>query len=191
MRHTRTVAGSLAVILLLLGQASCVVRSAHPWFPSRDVVFEQDLLGGWVGTDGGRDVAMTFVRDKGNAYFMQYQSGDVRGSFRALLGKVSGEYYLDYRPIENPPGIDGMMFFPTHAVARLEIGAEKLVVRAVDYDVLKVRAQAEKLRGITFAWDEANELLITSKSDELRTFLVNNSRDEDLYAPPLTLTRRK
>lgn len=191
MKHLRGVALAVTAMMLVLSQGSCVIRSVHPWLASSDVAFEPELLGGWVGSDGGKDVAMTFVRGDGNFYFVQYQSGDTRGSFRALLGKVSGEYYLDYRPIDGPPGVDGMLLYPTHSVARLEISAERLVVQQMNYDVVKARAQLERLRGITHAWDEEHELLITSKSDDLRSFLASHSRDNELYVPPVVLLRKK
>lgn len=191
MKRLRELALSLCAVVLMLAQGSCVVRSIHPWFPESDVVHEQDLLGGWVGTDGGRDVAMTFVSGQKNDYFMQYQSGDTRGSFRALLGKLSGELYLDFRPVDNPSGVDGMLLFPTHSVAKIELSPERLVVRAMDYDEVKARAQGGKFSDLKYAWDEQNEVIINSRSDELRSFLVSHSRDKELYAAPLVMSRRK
>lgn len=191
MKRLWKMALALCAVALMLLQGSCVVRSIHPWFPQTDVVNEQDLLGGWVGTNEGKDVAMTFVRGERNEYFMQYQSGDARGSFRALLGKLSGEYYLDFRAVDPPNGVDGMLLFPTHSVAKVELAAERLVVRPMDYDEVKARAQGGKFSDLKFAWDDENEVIINSKSDELRSFLVSHSRDKELYAPPIILTRRK
>jgi hypothetical protein len=193
VKRLRAVAGSLVAALLLMLQGSCVVRSVHPWFPASDAVFEPDLLGGWVGTSEGKDVAMTFVRaeEDGNAYLMQYQSGDARGNFRARLGKLSGEYYLDFCPVDARTGIDGLLLFPTHSVAKMELAPEKLVIRQMDYEVAKARAQRDRLGELKYAWDDENELLLSSRSDELRSFLVSSSRDKELYAPAMVLTRRK
>ncbi len=183
---------AIAVILLLIAQSSCIVHSIHPWFPATDAVFEQDLLGGWIGTDEGKDVAMTFVRASGNSYFVQYQSGDTRGNFRGLLGKLSGEFYLDFSPVDEHPNLDGMLLFPMHAVAKLEISPEKLTVRPADYDVLQSRAKAGKISDAKLTMvDEGEHPVFVSRSDELRSFLVSHSRDSELWDKAIVLTRRK
>jgi len=41
------------------------------------------------------------------------------------------------------------------------------------------------------AWDDDDELIITSPTDDLQRFLLGLSRDSKLYAPPLRLSRRK
>jgi len=188
--HSRWVAAG-AVLFLLLGQSSCVIRSVHPWFPSSDVVQETDLLGGWVGSEQGKDVAVTFVRGDKNEYIVQYVEGTTYGTFRGTLGKIGGEFFLDFRPVEAPPGIEGLISFPMHSVAKLEIGSEKLVLRRMNYNLAKSRAAGEKLGNLAITWDDENEMLITAKSEDLRSFLSSNSRDENLFAPAITLVRRK
>lgn len=180
-----------AAVCLMVLQSSCVVRSVHAWFTSSDVTQETDLLGGWVGTEGGKDVAMTFVRGDKNSYVVQYVEGTTYGTFRGTLGKIGGEYFLDFRPVEAPPGIEGLIFFPSHSVVKLEIGSEKLVVRRMNYNVAKARASGDKLANLSVSWDDENEMFITAKSEDLRSFLSSNSKDETLFSPAITLTRRK
>jgi len=180
-----------AALCLMVVQSSCVIRSLHPWFPSSDVTNETDLLGGWVGTNDGKDVAMTFVRGDKNEYIVQYVEGTTYGTFRGTLGKIGGEFFLDFRPVEAPPGIEGLISFPAHSVAKLEIGSEKLVIRRMNYGLAKSRASGEKLGNLQITWDDENEMLITAKSEDLRAFLSSNSRDENLFGPAISLTRRK
>jgi len=180
----------LAVILMAT-QSSCVIRSIHPWFPSSDIVQEPDLLGGWVGAEQGKDVAVTFVRGDKNEYIVQYVEGTMYGTFRATLGKIGGEFFLDFRPVEAPPGIEGLISFPTHSIAKLEIGSEKLVIRRMNYGLAKSRASGEKLANLSITMDDENEMLITAKSEDLRTYLSSNSRDENLFGPAISLARRK
>ena len=184
--------GLLAAALVL--QSACIVRSVNPWFNKSDVVFENDILGGWVGTDpGGKDVAMTFIRGEGDSYFVQYQTAENRGNFRAFLGKVAGEYYLDFRPVEGPPGIDGLLQYPMHCVARLEIGSDKLSIRIMNYEALRGLAKTDNFKDVKFAWngDTDEDVLVTSSTDELRHFLVGRSRNSELFAEPIKLARKK
>jgi hypothetical protein len=182
----------LALVTLALAASSgCIVRSVFPWFNSSDVVFVDDLLGGWIGTDpDGKEVAMTFVRTA-DAYTVQYSGSDLRGAFRATLGKVAGEYYLDFRPIEGAPGIDGLLLFPTHSIARLEIGSDKLNVYTLNYEGLKQLARNDRFKDLKVAWDEEDELLLVSQSAELRHFLLGYSRSADLFNQPIRLARKK
>lgn len=191
MKHPAHWILTLVAMVAMATQSSCVVRSIHPWFPSADVTQEPDLLGGWVGSEQGKDVAVTFVRGDKNEYIVQYVEGTSYGTFRATLGKIGGEYFLDFRPVEAPPGIEGLITFPAHSVAKLEIGSERLVIRRMNYALAKSRAVGEKLANLAVTWDDENEMLITAKSEDLRSYLSSNSRDENLFGPALSLTRRK
>jgi len=183
---------SVLTILVFLLLSSCMVRSVHPWLKKENVIFEEDLLGGWVGINAaGKDTAMTFVRGDGNTYEVQYSDPDAHGIFIALLGKFGNDYYLDFRPKERAPGADGLLMFPAHSVARLDIVRDRLTVHQLNYGDFKAEAKLERLRDLRFAWDDEDELVITSTTDDLQRFLLGLSRDSKLYAPPLRLSRRK
>ena len=178
----------LAALLL----SSCIVRSVHPWLKKENVIFEEDLLGGWVGVSAaGKDVAMTFVRGEGNTYEVQYSDTENHGVFVSALGKFGADYYLDFRPKEHASGIDGMLMFPAHSVARLEIARDRLTVHLLDYGAFKAEAKLDRLRDLRFAWDDDDELVLTSPTDDLQRFLLGLSRDSKLYGLPLRLSRRK
>ena len=190
MRRTRLrwLALALAALLILPG---CIVRSVHSWLRDDSITFEEDLLGGWTGADDkGGVVAMTFVRGVDNNYIVQYADKDSHGIFEGRLGKFGTDYYMDFKPKEAAQGVDGMLLFPTHTVARLEISPSALVLRALDYEAVKAATKLDRLRDVQYAWEE-NELLITSSSSDLQRFLLGLSRDSNLYAPPIKLARRK
>lgn len=182
----------LAVALVaLLCLPACIVRSVHSWVKDDSITFEEDLLGGWTGSDAkGNAVAMTFVRGADNHYIVQYSDKDSHGIFEGKLAKFGADYYMDFRPKEAARGVDGMLLFPTHTVARLEIGPGQLTVCILNYDALESAAKMDRLRDLKFAWEE-DELLITSSSPELQQFLLGLGRDSKLYSEPIRLARRK
>lgn len=183
-----------SVAALLLLQGACIVRSVHPWFTASDAVFENDLIGGWIGNDpGGTEVAMTFVRGEGNSYVVQYSSKSDRGSFKAKLGKVGGEYYLDFRPADDSPGVDGLLKFPSHSVAQLEFTSDRLAVRLLNYDALKDIAKNDRMRDLKFLWEEEDPdaYLIVSETEQVRQFLMAHSQDRAVFQEPIRLSRRK
>lgn len=181
---------SMALIALLV-LPGCLVRSVHSWVKDDSVVFEDDLLGGWIGTDAqGSSVAMTFVRSADNNYIVQYSDKDSHGIFEGKLAKFGTDYFMDFRPKEAAQGVDGMLLFPTHTVARLEVGSSQLTVRPLDYDKVKAAARLDRLPDLKYAWEE-DELLITSSSPDLQRFLLGLARDSDLYGGAIRLARKK
>ena len=131
----------------------------HPWLKKDAFVLEDDLLGGWVGTGERGTVAMTFVRGKDSTYTVQHADQEGHGVFEGKLAKFGADYYLDFGPTENPPGVDGLLQFPTHSVARLEIGRETLTVHPLNYGAVKAAAKLDRLRDLKYGWDGEDELL--------------------------------
>lgn len=190
MRRKQNLLLAVALIAILL-LPGCIVRSVHSWLRDDSITFEEDLIGGWTGTDDkGGTVAMTFVRGADNNYVVQYSDKDSHGIFEGRLGKFGTDYFMDFRPKEEPQGVDGMLLFPTHTVAHLEIGTISLVLRMLNYDEVKAAAKMDRLRDIQYAW-EGDDLLFTSSSSDLQRFLLSLSQSSKLYAPPIKLSRRK
>ncbi|MBI2956221.1 MAG: hypothetical protein HYY26_02790 [Acidobacteria bacterium] len=171
---------------------SCLLRSAHPWFNEDDVVFERELLGGWVGPDENNPLAMTLVQADPNRYTVQYSSRDGQGVFEARLARLAGTYFMDFRPADEAPGLHGVLFLPTHSVARIEWEKDNLRLYLFNYDAVKDAARQGSLRELEYEWtEEGKELLVVSRPDELRRFLMGHAFDPSLFADPILLTRKK
>lgn len=183
----------LLAVAFLVASPACIVRSVQPWFQEDAIVFEDDLLGGWVGKGmDDKDVAMTFLRaEQANTYVVQYVSKDGQGTFTGRVAKFGGDHYLEFRPRKGAPGIDGIMLYRTYSVAYLEIGPDRLVVRTLNYGAVTEAAKLDRLRDVKYVWDDENELILVSKTEELQRFLLGLGRESDLFAPPMRLTRKK
>ncbi len=188
LRKLAVPALGVAVAFSCLG---CMVRSVYPWLKKDALIFEDDLLGGWVGTGERGVVAMTFVRGKDNSYVVQYADKEGHGSFNGHLAKFGADYYLDFQPAEDSPGVDGLLRFPTHSVARLEIGAETLTVRPLNYGAVMAAAKLDRLRDLKYGWADEDDLIIVSNTEELQRWLLSLSRNSELYAQPIRLTRKR
>ena len=179
------------IIVVAFSCLGCMVRSVYPWLKKDALIFEDDLLGGWVGTGDSGTVAMTFVRGKDNSYVVQYADKEGHGVFGGHLAKFGADYYLDFQPAENSHGVDGMLLFPTHSVARLEIAEDTLTVRPLNYGTVKAAAKLDRLRDLKYGWDGEDELIIVSNTEDLQRWLLSLGRDSELYARPIRLTRKK
>ncbi len=181
---------ALAAVAALALMPGCIVRSIHPWFGKLDVTFESELLGGWVGVGEGSRLAMTFGRGEGNTYIVQYLNEDGRGVFVGTLGKIAGEFYLDFRPVEPPQGIDGLLLFPTHSLARLELGRDRLSVAVLNYEGVKAAAKRDRFKDYRHIWHDEDEILFTAPAEDMRRFVVAHGRDSELFQQPLRLVRK-
>ena len=121
----RSMAFLLALVVFTSG---FMVRSVHPWLKKENFLFDENLLGGWVRTGDRGDVAITFVRGADGSYDVQYSDKDNRGAFESNLARFGSDYYLDFRPKTEAPGLEGLLLFPTHSAARLEVGEDTLIV---------------------------------------------------------------
>lgn len=193
MKRSYRITAAILAVVLLAASPACILRSVQPWLEKSIVVFDDDLLGGWVGKDGNGDVAMTFLRDPehSDAYIVQYASKDGQGTFVARLGKSGADHYLEFRPKEGAPGIDGLLLYRSWSAAWLDISPERLVVRTLNYEAVKNAAKLDRLGEVKCVWDEDNELVFVSKTEELQRFLLSLGRDSELWAPPIRLTRKK
>ena len=194
MNRIRIAGLAFLPVCLLLVLPGCIVRSAQPWLENDSIVFEENLLGGWIGKDGdGAEAAMTFLKntDKPNSYVVQFVGKDGQGTFTGRVGKFGSDYYLEFQPKEGSPGLDGFMLFRTYSAARLDFTSEQLVVWPLNYEAVKAAAKLDRLRGVKFVWDDENELLLVSKTEELQRFLLSLGRESDLFAKPMRLTRKK
>lgn len=178
-------------IVALLALPGCIVRSVHSWVKDDAITFEDDLLGGWTGADEkGEPVAMTFIRGAGHNYIVQYSDKDSHGIFEGKLAKFGADFYMDFRPKDQAQGVDGMLLFPTHTAARLEIGSSQLTVRPLSYGEMKSAAKLDRLGDLKYVWED-DELLIISSTPDLQRFLLGLGLNSKLYSEPLKLARRK
>ena len=72
------------LLALAVFTSGCMVRSVYPWLKKENFIFEENLLGGWVGTGDRGDVAMTFVRGADGSYDVQYSDKENRGAFEGI-----------------------------------------------------------------------------------------------------------
>ncbi len=181
------------LLALAVFTSGCMVRSVYPWLKKENFIFEENLLGGWVGTGDRGDVAMTFVRGADGSYDVQYSDKENRGAFEGNLAKFGSDYYLDFRPKTEAPGLEGLLLFPTHSAARLEIGEDTLIVHPLNYGAFTAAAKLDRLRDLQYAWGDKkeDELVIVSGTGDMQRFLISLAHNSDLYSPPIKLARKK
>lgn len=96
----------LCLVALLLCLTGCVpVDSLNPLYTDKDVVFDESLLGEWVGTDANEKGGMKFIKEGNGAYVIVMSdtaaNGEQKNTFYdAHLLNIGGQKFLDVLPQE-------------------------------------------------------------------------------------------
>jgi hypothetical protein len=96
----------LVLLALLACLTGCVpVDSLNPLYTDKDVVFDESLLGEWVGMDANEKGGMKFIKEGNDAYVVVSTDTDANGEqkntfYDARLLNISGQKFLDVLPQE-------------------------------------------------------------------------------------------
>ena len=91
----------LVFLALLACLTGCVpVDSLNPLYTDKDVVFDESLLGEWVGTEANETGGMKFIKEDKDAYVIVMSDTDTNGEkkttfYDARLLSISGQKFLD------------------------------------------------------------------------------------------------
>jgi hypothetical protein len=97
----------VVLLALLACLTGCVpVDSLNPLYTEKDTVFDESLLGEWIGPDANDTGSMKFVKEGKDAYVIVSTDNDGPGGeqkrtfFDAHLLNLSGQQFLDVVPRE-------------------------------------------------------------------------------------------
>ena len=96
----------LVLVALLACLTGCVpVDSLNPLYTDKDVVFDESLLGEWVGMDANEKGGMKFIKECNDAYVVVSTDTDANGEqkntfYDARLLNIAGQQFLDVLPQE-------------------------------------------------------------------------------------------
>src|SRR5215471_16662045 len=91
----------VALVAIVACLSGCVpVDSLNPLYTDKDVVFDESLLGEWVGMDPSETGGMKFIKEGNDAYVIVLTDTDAIGEkkntfYDARLLNISGQKFLD------------------------------------------------------------------------------------------------
>jgi hypothetical protein len=96
----------LVLFALLTSLTGCVpVDSLNPLYTDKDVVFDESLLGEWVGIEPSETGGMKFIKEGNGAYVVVLSDTDANGEqkntfYEVHLLNIAGQKFLDVLPHE-------------------------------------------------------------------------------------------
>jgi hypothetical protein len=182
---------ALAGLLVSLSFAlqGCLVLALHPAYDDQSIAWDPDLIGGWRDAD---DVStITISQAEWRSYKLHYEHPSEKGDLTAYLTIVGDERYLDVAPAR---GQDWASFLiPVHGVLRVKLDGDALTLTPLSYDVLsaRLRAGGAAAPGLAAVFDQKQNVLITSNTDALRSWLRKTPPSSGVWGAPATFARQR
>ncbi len=196
MRHIPLAGFILSLVLI----AGCV-RSLHPLFTEKELIFEPKLVGTWPQNP---EEAWTFTRSGDNTYLVQIPQqvfnstlfspgvpGDT-GVFEGRLGRLGNDLFLDLCPLDQKssplPVYHGVKndfynwhFIPAHSIMRVSFVNDSVHLAILDNAWLKKMIDNKALT-IPHEW-MSDELLLTASTEELQSLVKEYASSDEAFVP--------
>ncbi len=185
----RLAAFPLAVMILTTG---CWVRSLHPIYTEKDLVFDEKLVGTWetVDKDDGETATMIFHRSGKTSYRLTYGEKDDTAVFDAHLTRIGNHAFLDLYP-ELPAdykGVDAAHVVRTHGIVRISVGKDEARFSLLNHGWLKGTLEKKK---IILAHDIVDgSVVLSASTNELRDFLKDYGSSKRAFKETFLMRRR-
>jgi len=200
-------AGILLCLGLLLLAAGCfAVPSLHPLYTQEDLIFDESLIGTWVG--GGEENPGRWVFEKGEnkAYKLTTINEDGTSKFEAHLVKLGEHTFLDTLP-EPLEGVNkdffyGSHYIPAHCFSKIAIKGDSLQIALLDPDWLKEKMEKGEVSIAHEQIDDGDEeagiseekvkvIVLTASTKEIQRFVSQYAEDREAFPAALDLQRKK
>jgi hypothetical protein len=189
-------------ILIVVVMQGCVIKSLHPFYHAKDLVFREELINSWVDSDGGK---WSIRRSKfnRNTYEMHWlHNGERDVVFAAHLFKLGEDLYLDFFPEEDNQMPDDFAMFslhllPVHSVAKVHVLNEnEVTIKWFNEDWMNSLFEQNRIKisheslvsDYNVVSDDPNvknaaksietQYVLTASTDELQKFLIKYGNED-------------
>lgn len=123
--------------------SSCIVKSMHPFFKEKDVVFKKELLGTWHDQDAGKwvikqrkiksEIGLENDNSTGkfvNNYTVSFTDKDGESKFITHLFTLNNQLYADFIPDSvNTPSLTAYHLVLEHSIAKVNLMGDSIKLK--------------------------------------------------------------
>ena len=199
----------LAFTLVVIFLSSCL-RTLHPIFTIKDIVYEPKLLGSWKtenqGTKGFATITnlaaansielpdkISAIKQKGYLISYANSKGETGEQYIAFLAKIGNHLYFDYYPADKKSNQKLDEFFLAHYVKvhtsfKVDISEDRsFQLVQLDESYVTKLIEEKKFR-ISHEKDEDGDIkIITASTQELQQYLIKYGNDPAAYRNEKTI----
>lgn len=189
----------LPLLLLIFIMQGCFVKSLHPFYTDKDVIFKKELTGNWTDKDSARWEIHQHMRSTGllepdvpdKSYDISLTDSKGTSRFIAHLFRLEGRLYLDFYPTDISCGnnLAEIHLVATHSLAKVDFSGGKIVISWYNeewlaglFDKNKIRIAHERvpyddhqLMGVK------SGVILTAQTDELQKFIQKYGNDPEAF----------
>jgi len=191
----------LAFSFLVIFLSSCL-RTLHPIFTSKDIVYEPKLIGSWktgnleknrfatisnLSTDNSIELPDKISSIKQKGYLVTYQDEDGKATeqYIAFLARIGKHLYFDYFPADKKDSKTIDEFFTSHFIKmhtsyRVDISKDgSFELSQLDESYVTKLINEKKIR---ISHENANGIIvITASTDELQQYIIKYGDEPGAY----------
>jgi hypothetical protein len=156
--------------LLLTG----CLPSLHPLYNEKTLIFKEELIGKWMGDDGG---LWQFTKAGEKEYELRIRDDQEEiGRFSAHLIELEGMMFLDLypdsKPLEDMDDFYKIHILPVHTFMKVDRINPNLQLRMVDYE--KVENMLENDPNLIKHEIADDRIVLTASTEEIQDFVVKH-----------------
>ena len=178
----------LLLAVVLVTAPGCLVLSLHPAYDDESLGWVPELLGDWQNHDD--NASLLISRGEWRSYKLRYVHPIETGELTGYLTAIGDERYLDVMPARGEDR--GAFMLPLHGVIRVRLEGDRLELTPLSFDWFFERAkQRAGVAGLRTAVDQKENVLLTSPSAALRTWLRAQPPGGPMFGAPATFIRKQ
>jgi len=199
----------IAGLALLISCLSSCLRTLHPIFTTKDIVYEPKLTGTWkTDNQGTKGLAVitnlaadnsielpekiSAIKQKGYLVAYKDEDGNTTGQYIAFLARIGKHLYFDYYPADKKDNESGDEFFMWHFVKmhtsfRVDISTTGNFELSQLDDSYVIRLIEEKKIRISHEKRADDDMVITASTDELQQYIIKYGDEPGAYRSEKTV----
>lgn len=161
------------------------VLSLHPLFSEKDAVLVPGIEGLW---GMGEPDTVSFQKAGDNFYILKYGSKTNPSTFEAVFVNIKNEIYLDLNGINTDTTGDEYYrnkFLPLHSLYKVRIYNDTLQLFEASYAWFYNYSKKND-SPLKYEWVK-NGMLLTCKTDELKSFIAEQGDNQEIFENPISL----
>ena len=180
--------------LIAVTMSGCLVKSLHPFYNDKDIVFRPELIGKWYGSDSAnwdirqhKAFAGLFKDERPTqSYDIIFSDNKGTSKFIAHLFSLDNQLYLDFfLPDIEAPDLAVMHLILAHTLAKVELSANQITIKWYNEEWLmklfnenRIRIAHERVPYDLDKTDPDNlQVVLTAPTADLQKFIIKYGND--------------
>jgi hypothetical protein len=198
----------LAFTFLVIFISSCL-RTLHPIFTTKDIVYDPKFIGTWktenqgtkgfviitnLAVDNSIELPEKISTIKQKGYLISYQDEDGKATeqYIAFLARIGKHLYFDYFPADKKDNKTIDEFFASHFVKmhtsyRVDISKDSSFELSQLDEIYVTKLINEKKIRISHEKDANGNIVITASTDELQQYIIKYGDEPGAYRSEKTV----